>query len=61
MVIGILSQWYRSWGMKMTSHCQLMPTITMRRNVPVVPLYAFMALTHKNLSFYHTVVANTYM
>jgi hypothetical protein len=50
MGTGVLSQWYGSWGMKLTTHCQLVPTLRMSRDIPVVPLYAFMAFTGKTFT-----------
>jgi len=55
----VLSQWFSSWGMKLTTNCQLVPTLRMSRDIPVFPLYAFMALTGKTLPFYQRVAANT--
>ena len=60
MGTGVLSQWYSSWGMKLTTHCQLVPTFRMSRVISVVPLYAFMALIGKTLPFYQRAAANTY-
>jgi len=39
------------WGMKLTTHLHLLPTIRMSKAVPLLPIYAFMAWTGKTLHF----------
>ena len=51
MDIGGLSIEKISRGMKLTTHLQLVPRLTMRGAIPLHPLYAFMAWTAITSSF----------
>jgi hypothetical protein len=50
---GILSRGQSGQGVNLTTHIHLAPRLRTSGNIHPLPLYAFMALTGKTLSFYH--------